>query len=210
MTGADDPQVVIDRLARIRARSLCGNGVAHEYDDLVQEGRLAGWLALARFDPARGVQLATFLQHRIHGAMIDFIRAGDVRARRETKRIPAATLQPTRSLDEPVRGLDGAPVPLGETIPAEGDAVTELLDAAENAWLHRVAMNAVAGYKRRNVANNKRDRAIYLLHYGPEAMTHAAIGERYGIHTSRVCQIVGDVHREVTYRIRRAQAGEEA
>jgi RNA polymerase sigma factor (sigma-70 family) len=45
-----------------------------EFEDLYQEGMLAAWKMLPRFDPALGLTLGTFLCRRVYGAMVDFLR----------------------------------------------------------------------------------------------------------------------------------------
>lgn len=52
-------------------------------DDLAQEGMIALWLALERFDPSKGCKLMTFAQSRVIGAMKDHLRMLDPLSRRE-------------------------------------------------------------------------------------------------------------------------------
>lgn len=66
-----------DRVASIAYRlwqRLPGN---IELDDLIQEGMIALWRCLLRYDAARDAQLMTFASRRIEGAMVDFLRATD-------------------------------------------------------------------------------------------------------------------------------------
>lgn len=67
----------IDRLLRLAlwvTRKLPPTARADVLDDLVNEGALACLRAVARYDPARGVDFWTFASHRIKGAMRDWLR----------------------------------------------------------------------------------------------------------------------------------------
>jgi RNA polymerase sigma-70 factor (ECF subfamily) len=46
----------------------------HDADDLLQEARLAAWLASHRFDPSAGVKMSSFCWHSARGAMLDWRR----------------------------------------------------------------------------------------------------------------------------------------
>jgi RNA polymerase sigma factor (sigma-70 family) len=72
-------------------------------DDLVSAGTVGLIQAVDRFDHARGLKFRTYAQHRIQGAMLDFLREEDPLSRTERRRVreSAAGLCPTTvSLDE--------------------------------------------------------------------------------------------------------------
>ena len=73
-------------------------------DDLVSAGMVGLIQAVDRFDSSRGPKFKTYAQHRIHGAMLDFLREEDPLSRTERRRVresTAAGLSPmTVSLDE--------------------------------------------------------------------------------------------------------------
>ena len=73
-------------------------------DDLVSAGMIGLIQAVDRFDSSRGSKFKTYAQHRIHGAMLDFLREEDPLSRTERRRVresTAAGLSPmTVSLDE--------------------------------------------------------------------------------------------------------------
>ena len=56
-----------------------------ELDDLIQVGMIGLTEAIARFEPAQGVQFETFASQRIRGAMIDELREGDWMSRGSRK-----------------------------------------------------------------------------------------------------------------------------
>ena len=66
------PQV---RLIATRMQRRCPPCV--ELDDLVSAGTIGLIQAVDRFDPARGFKLKTLAEHRIRGAMLDFLRKLD-------------------------------------------------------------------------------------------------------------------------------------
>jgi RNA polymerase sigma factor for flagellar operon FliA len=72
-------------------------------DDLVSAGTVGLIQAVDRFDLARGLKFRTYAQHRIHGAILDFLREEDPLSRTERRRIrdSATDRGPTTvSLDE--------------------------------------------------------------------------------------------------------------
>ena len=48
-----------------------------ELDDLISAGTVGLIQAVDRFDPARNLKLKTFAEHRIHGALLDYLRQLD-------------------------------------------------------------------------------------------------------------------------------------
>jgi RNA polymerase sigma factor for flagellar operon FliA len=71
-------------------------------DDLISAGMVGLIQAVDRFDSSRGAKFKTYAQHRIHGAMLDFLREEDPLSRTERRRVreSAPVLSPmTVSLD---------------------------------------------------------------------------------------------------------------
>jgi RNA polymerase sigma factor (sigma-70 family) len=81
-------------------------------DDLVSAGTVGLIKAVDRFDSSRGPKFKTYAQHRIHGAMLDFLREEDPLSRTERRRVRESTsgISPTTvSLDEIQLHRLGAP-----------------------------------------------------------------------------------------------------
>ena len=71
-------------------------------DDLISAGMVGLIQAVDRFDHARRLKFGTYAQHRIQGAMLDFLREEDPLSRTERRRVreSALVLNPTTvSLD---------------------------------------------------------------------------------------------------------------
>ena len=72
-----------------------------DLDDLVSVGTIGLIAAIDRFDPARQLQLKTYAEHKIRGAMMDHLRSLDVLSRddrRRTKETGAARAELERRL----------------------------------------------------------------------------------------------------------------
>ena len=48
-----------------------------ELDDLISDGTIGLIQAVDRYDPSRNLKLKTFAEHRIHGALMDYLRQLD-------------------------------------------------------------------------------------------------------------------------------------
>src|SRR5580704_2593270 len=84
------------------------------FDDLVSDGMIGLIQAVDRFDRSRDLKFKTYAQHRIRGAMLDFLRDEDPLSRTERRRVQesAADLSPTTvSLDEIQLHRLAAPAP---------------------------------------------------------------------------------------------------
>lgn len=83
-------------------------------DDLASAGMVGLIQAVDRFDSSRGPKFKTYAQHRIHGAMLDFLREEDPLSRTERRRVresAAGTGPTTVSLDEIQLHRLAAPAP---------------------------------------------------------------------------------------------------
>lgn len=179
-SGAPAPEGALEEVEwvarRVVARQVarCG-ALAPRRDDLLQELRLAGWLALERFDPARA-SLRTFLWRRLSGALLDALRAdptaigagGAMVAARRHKRDPAF-VRGVASLNfaDPRTGL-----PLFD--PPVEDAHGRELEAREEV-ARLAALDPVGA-------------AVALEHDG-RGRRLREVGEDLGISESRACQI---------------------
>ena len=63
-------------------------------DDLVSAGMVGLIQAVDRFDSSRGLKFKTYAQHRIHGAMLDFLREEDPLSRTERRRVRESAVRP--------------------------------------------------------------------------------------------------------------------
>ncbi len=95
-SGAEREQLILDHLPQVRliARRI------HErlpenisLDDLISTGVIGLIAAVDKFDPSQGVQLKTYAEHKIRGAILDSLREMDwapKNKRRRAKQIEAA------------------------------------------------------------------------------------------------------------------------
>ena len=77
MTNRD--QIILDHLPQVEllARKLHRRCPQVELDDLISAGTIGLIGAVDRFDPARNCKLKTLAEHRIRGAMLDYLRQLD-------------------------------------------------------------------------------------------------------------------------------------
>jgi RNA polymerase sigma factor for flagellar operon FliA len=79
LTVQDRDNLILSQLGQVKilARRLHQRCPQVEFDDLVQAGSIGLIQAANRFEPTRGLKLKTLAEHRIRGAMLDFLRAID-------------------------------------------------------------------------------------------------------------------------------------
>lgn len=77
MTNRD--QVILDHLPQVEllARRLHRRCPQVELDDLISAGTVGLIQAVDRFDPSRNLKLKTLAEHRISGALLDYLRQVD-------------------------------------------------------------------------------------------------------------------------------------
>ncbi|WP_051669899.1 sigma-70 family RNA polymerase sigma factor [Bryobacter aggregatus] len=77
MTHRD--QTILDHLPQVEllARRLHRRCPQVELDDLISAGAIGLIKAVDRFDPSRNLKLKTFAEHRIQGALLDYLRLVD-------------------------------------------------------------------------------------------------------------------------------------
>ena len=81
------PRSVVNNIARRFQRRL---PPCVTFDDLASAGMIGLIQAVDRFDQTRGLQFKTYAQHRIWGAMQDFLRDEDPLSRTERRRVRAS------------------------------------------------------------------------------------------------------------------------
>lgn len=87
-------------LVHFTARKIANRvGDAVPYDDLVGAGSLGLVQAIGGFDPDRGVTFVTYATQRVHGAILDELRAADWR--------PRSVRERARRIDRATRALHG-------------------------------------------------------------------------------------------------------
>jgi RNA polymerase sigma factor for flagellar operon FliA len=129
------------------------------FDDLVSVGMIGLIQAVDRFDRSRDLKFKTYAQHRIRGAMLDFLRDQDPLSRTERRRVReseaglSATgcgIQPTTvSLDQISLRRFAAPAQTGFTIRSEVREARRCLSARENRV---IALLYDFGWQSREVA----------------------------------------------------------
>ncbi len=83
-TGLDREQTILLHMPQVEllARRVQQRCPALELDDLISAGVIGLIHAVDRFDQARGLKLKTFAEHRIRGALLDYLRQLDPVPRR--------------------------------------------------------------------------------------------------------------------------------
>jgi RNA polymerase sigma factor (sigma-70 family) len=129
------------------------------FDDLVSAGMIGLIQAVDRFDRSRDLKFKTYAQHRIRGAMLDFLRAEDPLSRTERRRVRESAdglsatghgIQPTTvSLDQISLGHLAAPAQAGFIIRSEIREARRCLSARENRV---IALLYDLGWQSREVA----------------------------------------------------------
>ena len=76
MTKSHREALILDHMPQVEllARRLHRRCPQVEIDDLVSAGTVGLIQAVDRFDPARNLKLKTLAEHRISGAMLDYLR----------------------------------------------------------------------------------------------------------------------------------------
>lgn len=161
------------------ARQLQRRLPAHiTFDDLVSVGTVGLITAVDRFDQSRGLQLKTYAEHRIRGAMLDLLRKEDTRSRAERCRLRNQT-NADQSASGRVLSLDR----LLEKLPQ-----TMLMDQRPSPCAvacEAERQSALAAARQRLPAIESR--VLFLKH--DEGWTNRAIAAELGMHESRVSQI---------------------
>jgi RNA polymerase sigma factor for flagellar operon FliA len=211
------PKVML--LAR-RLHERLSSDVRIPLDDLAAVGAIGLLEAFDRFDPARGIQFATFAEYRIRGAMYDALRDNDAFSRRRrqlAKRIVQATDQ-IRRTEHRDPSAEEIAAQLGIDLDAYHDALDRTkpvvhvpLDAGHDRedsdggrmMSERIAdpmhppdagiaaHEVKAALKRAILELPDRQRQCVMMYYGSE-LTLAEIAAVFEITVSRVSQILSE------------------
>jgi len=125
---------------------------AMELEDLMSYGMIGLLNAIERFDPARGVLLKTYAEHRIRGAILDGVRAMDwlprsarQKERRYQETVAQAEEAGAGSRRTPARGLPvprAATLSLSRPLPAPPPRMELIYAGADLADVERVSQRA--------------------------------------------------------------------
>lgn len=145
-----------------------------EREDLQSVGMTAAWCALLRYNPVHGASEATYVAHRVVGALLDHQRTQS-RANGYTRH--HGRVAQIVSLHQHVpSGYDNRPIELGDTIPDQADIADRCETRAEAALILSVARRMTV-----------RQRTIIAGIAGD--YTNRAIAEHLGVSESRISQL---------------------
>lgn len=189
---------------------------AVELDDLISAGVMGLIEALDRYDEARGVPFNTYAKHRVHGAVVDTLRAADwvprsVRRKAELVRSTRQELTeslgraPTRQemaqgcqvpvqkydaivADSEIRQMLSLDAPMGDGNPTPLiEQVAGESDDPIQAWMGEEIRQAALEALERLPEREKTAIALYYLH----EMSLKEVGGVLGVTESRACQLCG-------------------
>src|SRR5665213_1349452 len=89
LRAAERESLILDHLPQVRmiARKIRARLPGHvSFDDLVSTGTLGLISAIDRFDESRNIQLKTYAEHKIRGAILDSLRRMDWAPRQQRRR----------------------------------------------------------------------------------------------------------------------------
>jgi RNA polymerase sigma factor (sigma-70 family) len=159
-------QPVVVTIAKWLFRKLPYAAGADQCEELIQAGYLGAIRAVDEFDPARGASLETYAGHCIRSAILDFMRRCDPLTKLHRRQVRRGVVQAPTFVHSTVRPIkDESSLHSINSICNSAD-VSNILDKAE-------------------LSNRNRD--ILLRCYSDQTMKE--IGERYGVHESRISQI---------------------
>ncbi len=198
-----------------------------EVDDLISVGVIGLMESVERFDSTRSVPFEQYARHRVHGAIVDALRAADWvprSVRRHADRIATAR----KALLEG-KGRDPSPDEMATHLGITGDEYRDLIGASEirqllsldapmgvdsstplvevvpdgdedllTRWQHAEARGAILGAVD---SLPERERTAIVLYYLHE-MSLKDVGRVLGVTESRACQIAGAAVRRLRMRLR--------
>ncbi len=216
-TGAERERLILEHLPQVRliARRIHDRLPENvSLDDLISTGVVGLIAAVDHFDPAHGVQLKTYAEHKIRGAILDGLREMDwapKNKRRRAKQIEAAVASLEQrlgrapaeeeiaaelkiSLEEyqqwlyEVRGLTIGSLELASE-DQSGDLLNYIPDSDENLpskTLERAELERLLAEAIEQMP--KMERTVLSLYYHEEA-TLREIAEITQMHLSRIAQL---------------------
>lgn len=158
------------------------------FDEIFADALFGAWRAVEGFDPTRGVQLTTYAQRRIDGAILDGLRDRDhlPRTLRKIADDDNKVLAHPISLEWLAEANEQATVDIPDP---NSDVEGELLRAEEQeeaADRLRAYVNALP----------VRLRSVVVMHYFRGMRLHE-IAEWYGVTESRICQLEADAFEQI-------------
>ena len=216
-TGAERERLILEHLPQVRliARRIHDRLPENvSLDDLISTGVVGLIAAVDHFDPAHGVQLKTYAEHKIRGAILDGLREMDwapKNKRRRAKQIEAAVASLEQrlgrapgeeeiaadlkiSLEEyqqwlyEVRGLTIGSIEFASE-DQSGDLLNYIPDSDENLpskTLERAELERLLAEAIEQMP--KMERTVLSLYYHEEA-TLREIAEITQMHLSRIAQL---------------------
>jgi len=201
-----------------------------DVDDLVSVGVIGLIEAMDRYDSTRAVPFETYARHRIHGAIVDALRAADWvprSVRRKADRIEASKKRLKNSLGRTPR-IDEVADDLGVTVDkyrslVTGSEIRQLLSldaptATDNAtplieqvagnddmmerWQSRETKEAILRAIQHLPERERTAIALYYLH----EMSLKEVGKVLGVTESRSCQICSQAIKRLRFRLRTLMA----
>jgi len=181
-------------------------------NDLIGAGMLGLIDAVDRFDRSRSIPFEAYAHRRIHGAVLDTLRADDHLTRRERRCSREADraedmvrmkLGRELTVDELQRARRGVPraLPRAQAFVQYDDADAGTSGDEENAFAQVAAAQEHARVRELVARLPERERTILSLYY-VEDLNYREIGEVLGVTESRICQIVRGVHRTLRHQLR--------
>lgn len=140
-----------------------------ELEDLMQEGRIEAYRASLRYDPSKGASLATFIQTRWHGAMVEHIRKHRWSRRNRSEVISDHEQELEGGADTLTDGVSGAP-----------DLTLEAKEALEG--LEKLLQRRLS-----NGVSHLEIFSLFMAGYGQNE-----IGQMTGVSSTRIHQIIED------------------
>jgi RNA polymerase sigma factor (sigma-70 family) len=140
------------------------------FDDLTSAGTIGLIEAVQRFDSTRGLKLRSYAQHRIWGAMLDFLRSADPLSRSERRRVRASNETGSTTIS-----LDQMPEPVLHRLAAKDGTGASAMTAASDIRKVRQCLSA------------RENRVVSLLF--DLGWASRQVAAELNVHESRVSQI---------------------